>query len=86
MLFPAVFTVARAASVFHTPTAWVGIILCLSPLSWVVQDNPVVGRWVDTFLHTIGWATFIIAAAVWAVSVPVQRTAVTHAHGGTLEP
>lgn len=86
MLFPAVFTVARAASVFHTPTAWVGIILCLSPLSWVVQDNPVVGRWVDTFLPTIGWATFIIAAAVWAVSVPVQRNAVTHAHGGTLEP
>ena len=86
MLFPAVFTVARAASVFHTPTAWVGIMLCLSPLSWVVQDNPVVGRWVDTFLPTIGWATFIIAAAVWAVSVPVQRTAVTHAHGGTLEP
>ena len=86
MLFPAVFTVARAASVFHTPTAWVGIILCLSPLSWVVQDNPVVGRWVDTFLPTIGWATFIIAAAVWAVSVPVQRNAETHAHGGTLEP
>lgn len=86
MLFPAVFTVARAASIFHTPAAWVGIILCLSPLSWVVQDNPVVGRWVDTFLPTIGWATFIIAAAVWAVSLPVRRNAETHAHGGTLEP
>ena len=86
MLFPAVFTVARAASIFHTPAAWVGIILCLSPLSWVVQDNPVVGRWVDTFLPTIGWATFIIAAAVWAVSLPVRRNAEAHAHGGTLEP
>ena len=73
MLFPAVFTVARAASVFHTPTAWVGIILCLSPLSWVVYDNPVAGRWTNTFLPTAGWAIFIIATAVWAATLALHR-------------
>ena len=74
MLFPAVFTVARTISVFHTPTAWLGIILCLSPLTWVVADNPLPGRWADTFLPTAGWAIFIIATAVWAVmAVPARN-------------
>lgn len=73
MLFPAVFTVARATSVFHTPTAWLGIILCLSPLSWVVYDNPVIGRWTNTFLPTAGWAIFIIATAVWAATLALHR-------------
>lgn len=69
MLFPAVFTVFQRLSVFHVPPAWIGIILCLSPLSWVVDGYPVASRWIDTFLPTVGWGVFIVAAAAWAVAV-----------------
>ena len=76
MVFPAVFTVAGRYSVFHTPFAWLGIILCLSPLTWVVDSTPVTGRWLDTFLPTAGWIMFLVATAAWicATAAPLSTT------------
>ena len=67
MLFPALFTVLHKASPMHTPAAWLGALLCLSPLSWVTPHMPAAGGWLDTFLPTAGWAAFILAAATWVV-------------------
>lgn len=74
MVFPAVFTVAGRYSVFHTPFAWLGIILCLSPLTWVVDSTPVTGRWLDTFLPTAGWIMFLVAAAAWICATAAPRS------------
>lgn len=73
MLFPAIFTVFTRFSVFHTPAAWVGIIFCLSPLSWVTEDNLLAGRWANTFLPTAGWALFIVAVAAWVIAVHIHQ-------------
>lgn len=84
MLFPAVFTLSSRLSVFRSPAAWVGIILCLSPLSWVADGHYLAGRWLDTFLPTAGWAIFIVAAAAWAtaaaLSAPTAAPAAETAH------
>ncbi len=72
MLFPAVFTLGSRLSAFRSPAAWAGIILCLSPLSWVVEGHYVAGRWLDTFLPTVGWAVFIVAVAAWAVAAALN--------------
>lgn len=90
MLFPAVFTLGSRLSVFRSPAAWAGIILCLSPLSWVVEGHWVLGRWMDTFLPTAGWGIFILAAAAWAVAVStpitvLNRTERTHHDAGKHE-
>ena len=84
MLFPAVFTLSSRLSVFRSPATWVGIILCLSPLSWVADGHYLAGRWLDTFLPTAGWAIFIVAAAAWAMaaalSAPTAAPAAETAH------
>lgn len=67
MLFPALFTVLHRASPMHTPAAWLGAVLCLSPLSWLTPLMPSAGGWLNTFLPTAGWATFILAVATWVV-------------------
>ncbi|UIZ93362.1 DUF2029 domain-containing protein [Corynebacterium sp. CNCTC7651] len=69
MLFPALFTVLHRASPMHTWPAWLGALLCLAPLTWVVPARPIAGQWVTTFLPTAGWAVFILAVATWVVSV-----------------
>ena len=69
MLFPALFTVLHRASPMHTWPAWLGALLCLAPLTWVVPAHPIAGQWVTTFLPTAGWAVFILAVATWVVSV-----------------
>lgn len=67
MLFPALFTVLHRASPMHTPAAWLGAVVCLSPLSWLTPLMPSAGGWLNTFLPTAGWATFILAVATWVV-------------------
>lgn len=74
MIFPAMFTVVQRVSFFHNPMAWVGAVLCLAPLEWYSPDFVLTGRWLTTFLPTLGWAVFIIAAATWVVLVSRQRT------------
>ena len=72
MLFPAAFTVFARNSAFHLPTTWLGILLCLSPLSWEnprAPGSPDAGVWLGTFLPTAGWAIFIVSTAAWAVAV-----------------
>ena len=60
--------------------------MCLSPLTWVVDGHYVTGRWLDTFLPTLGWAVFIVAVAAWAVAVSTSdRDERTHRHGGKHE-
>lgn len=86
LLFPAVFTLGHRLSAFRSPAVWAGIILCLSPLTWVVDGHYVTGRWLDTFLPTFGWAVFIAAVAAWAVAVSTSdRDERTHRHGGKHE-
>ncbi|EFK53813.1 DUF2029 domain-containing protein [Corynebacterium genitalium ATCC 33030] len=81
MVFPAVFTVLGRHSVFHTPAAWVGIFLCLSPLTWVTDGTYLAGRWANTFLPTAGWMIFIVAVAAWVVSEALIRREPKHDHG-----
>lgn len=86
LLFPAVFTLGHRLSAFRSPAVWAGIILCLSPLTWVVDGHYVTGRWLDTFLPTFGWAVFIAAVAAWAVAVSTSdRDERTHRYGGKHE-
>ena len=83
MFFPAIFTVGSALSALRSPSAWAGIILCLSPLTWVVEGHVVTGRWLNTFLPTVGWAVFIVAVAAWVVALTrFQQPERTHVHGG----
>ncbi|WIM68970.1 glycosyltransferase family 87 protein [Corynebacterium breve] len=65
MLFPAMFTAVGRVSFFHTPTAWLGALLALSPLQWMSPHFPQLGKWLTYFLPTAGWAVLIVAAATW---------------------
>ena len=69
MLFPALFTALHRVSPLHTWPAWLGVILCLSPLRWAIDEFPLAGRWANTFLPTLGWAIFVVAVAAWVLSV-----------------
>lgn len=69
MLFPALFTVLHRESPMHTWTAWLGAMLCLSPLRFAIDDAPLLARWLTTFFPTLGWAVFIVAVAAWVLSV-----------------
>lgn len=71
MLFPALFTVFHRASPLHTWPTWLGAVLCLAPLSWVTPDAILLGRWLNTFLPTFGWAVFIVAVASWVWSTQI---------------
>ena len=72
MLFPALFTVFHRTSPLHTWPAWLGAILCLSPLNWVTPETVLPGRWLTTFLPTFGWAAFIVAIASWVWSMQIK--------------
>ena len=51
-----------------------------------MDGHYVTGRWLDTFLPTLGWAVFIVAVAAWAVAVSTSdRDERTHRHGGKHE-
>ncbi|MBG6121741.1 glycosyltransferase family 87 protein [Corynebacterium aquatimens] len=67
MLFPALFTVLRPASPFHTPIPWLGAFLCLVPLTTSVGAHPIAHQWMATYLPTAGWAIIIISIATWVV-------------------
>lgn len=71
MLFPALFTVLRPRSPMHAWPAWLGAILCLSPLDWtgILGPDSLAGYWANTFFPTAGWAIFIVSTAAWVVSV-----------------
>ena len=65
-LFPVMFTAALARSVFHSWTAWLAAVLFLIPNSWESWRWPDIGRWMDTYLGTLGWALLIIATTATA--------------------
>ena len=69
MLFPAIFTALCRTSPLHLPTTWLGIILCLAPLSWTSPHLPDGGAWLGTFLPTAGWAIFIVSVAAWVATI-----------------
>ena len=69
MLLPAVFTVFSRTSPMHMPATWLGIILCLAPLTWESPHFPGGGSWLGTFLPTAGWAIVIVSVAAWVVAV-----------------
>lgn len=81
MLFPLVFTVVLRRSPVHSLTGVVGVLLCLSPLEWDFVRWPVYGRWLDTFLPTVGWLCVVVSVVVFAVlafrrpPVPVEKQA-----------
>ncbi|OIR45533.1 arabinofuranosyl transferase [Corynebacterium sp. NML130628] len=68
MLFPAAFTVLAPRSPMHTSGPWVGLMFCLAPLQWTTLQNPLIGRWITTFLPTLGWALFIVTTATWVLT------------------
>lgn len=69
MIFPALATAARQTSPMHTWPAWLGAILCLSPLDWGTPQGVLTGKWLHTFLPTAGWTLFIVATATWVAWV-----------------
>lgn len=69
MIFPALATAAHRASPMHTWPAWLGAILCLSPLDWGSPQRLLAGSWLHTFLPTAGWALFVVATATWVAWV-----------------
>lgn len=76
MLFPALFTAFHPDSPLRAWPAWLGAVLCLSPLSWSTALHPLEGIWLNTFLPTLGWAIFLVACAAWVLSrALVRRTA-----------
>lgn len=76
MLFPALFTAFHPDSPLRARPAWLGAVLCLSPLSWSTALHPLEGIWLNTFLPTLGWAIFLVACAAWVLSrALVRRTA-----------
>lgn len=81
MVFPAAFTVLHRASPFHSAMVWLGVILCVSPLSFDVQVMGLAGRWLTTFLPTAGWAIFVVAVAAWVVSEQTTTPAKEAHHG-----
>lgn len=68
VLFPAAFTALAPRSPMHTSGPWVGLVFCLAPLQWTTLQNPLIGRWITTFLPTLGWALFIVTTATWVLT------------------
>ncbi|AKE39308.1 Hypothetical protein NG00_01236 [Corynebacterium camporealensis] len=56
-LFPMMFSVVMARSVFHSWGAWLAAFLFLAPLDW---DD----RWLNTYMPTLGWALLLIVSTV----------------------
>lgn len=60
MLFPMMFTVLLRTSVFHAWPAWLAAYLFLSPDDWMSSTWHDVGRWMDFFKPTFGWALLLV--------------------------
>lgn len=72
-LFPALFSVFHPDSPARTWPTWLGAVLCLSPLNWSTAVHSLFGRWLNTFLPTLGWAVFIVSCAAWVLSRTHKR-------------
>ncbi|MFH0410691.1 glycosyltransferase family 87 protein [Corynebacterium sp. L4756] len=65
-LFPMLFTVLLSRSVFHTWPAWLAAVLFLIPNSWSSDLWPDFGRWMSTYIGTIGWVLLIAVTTATA--------------------
>lgn len=66
-LFPMVFTVFLSRSVFHSWPAWLAAVLFLIPNSWTSSLWPNFGRWMGTYIGTLGWVLLIVVTLATAV-------------------
>ena len=66
-LFPMIFTVLLSRSAFHSWPAWLAAVLFLIPNSWTSSLWPDFGRWIGTYIGTIGWVLLISVTAATAV-------------------
>jgi arabinofuranan 3-O-arabinosyltransferase len=66
-LFPMMFTVLLSRSVFHSWPAWLAAVSFLIPNSWTSPLWPDFGRWMGTYIGTIGWVLLIFVTAATAV-------------------
>ncbi|MDY3127982.1 MAG: glycosyltransferase family 87 protein [Corynebacterium sp.] len=62
-LFPLLFTCLLRRSIMHTWPAWLATTFFLIDASWHSDLWPVAGRWIATFLPTVGWVLLIFIAA-----------------------
>lgn len=63
-LFPTLFTAVLPHSVMRSAGAWAAAFCFLTPTTWDSHLAPMAGRWLGTFLGTVGWLLFIVAACV----------------------
>ena len=66
-LFPMIFSVFLPRSVFHSWPAWLAATLFLIPNSWTSTLWPDFGRWMGTYIGTLGWVLLIVATAATAL-------------------
>lgn len=60
-LFPAMFTVVLARSVFHSWPAWLAAACFLLPVTWYSVHWPNAGRWLSVYVGTFGWLLLVVA-------------------------
>ena len=72
MIFPMMFTLLGARSVFHHWMAWVAAFLFLTPASFASPHWPDIARWMEFFRATAGWSLLIavtfVSAVVWFIT------------------
>lgn len=61
-LFPTLFTAVLSHSVMRSVGSWAAAFCFLTPTTWDSHLAPMAGRWLGTFLGTVGWLLFIVAA------------------------
>ncbi|GAA1472090.1 glycosyltransferase family 87 protein [Corynebacterium felinum] len=67
LLFPLLFTVLRSRSVMHSAAGWLGAFFSLTPFDFTLVNYPNLGRWLNVFQATTGWAILIIAISATAI-------------------
>src|SRR5699024_10961591 len=66
-LFPMIVSVFLARSVFHSWPASLAATLCLIPNSRTSTLWPDFGRWMGTYIGSLGWVLLIVATAATAL-------------------
>ena len=68
LLFPVFFTSLRAVSVMRNPVVWAAAYCFYTTDEFVPSRFPRQGEWLTSLLPTFGWAAFLLACAVIALS------------------
>ena len=68
LLFPVFFTALRTRSVVRNPVVWAAAYCFYTTDEFVPSRFPSQGEWLTALLPTVGWAAFLLACAVIALS------------------